>query len=593
MSGDDTLKVVIEMVDNLVAPLKSAIAKARSIVGGASAKMMSGVQSVTKSHKELGLEAESAGKKSRSAGDQVHGAMTDVKSGIDMAIMAYGMLQQAIKGATDESDKYKLSVYQLSFQSKNIGFAKKEMDALIAGQLTYGGVLEDQMGLYKTLRQSGVSLKGAFSAVAASEDMNAIGKKGDAIGKWAAHVQELRDANKNLKTVSGADFTKFMKGAGFTQDDIKSMFDISKTTKMAEWELNKAIGTIPVETAANFFTSKIIKVLDKGTLAGASAAATQGATIGMEMARLNEAMWGWMRDVDTKPITDALKAMTALIKDINRQWVGDGLEIQMAMKGLVRVMWLVGATVYGIAAIVMVFVVGIEVLCEMLEELAGVIFPALGAAAMGVFHAFEWLGRGIVWLVTTIVNGIADGLAAFIMFFYNIGDSIGEFLSGLVTYVKQTASRMYNQMYNFGANMLQGLWDGMKAIGPNLYSWFNEHILGYGKAVEVKMEMHSPSKLMGRRGANISKGLVGGAVEELDKSAPKFASATEAAFQPANKSGSGGAPATGASRGTYAVNFGDVYIAAEVSKDIIEKLMPELRKAIHYEFEGMGLAAGV
>lgn len=588
MSGDDRLKVVIEMVDNLVAPLKAIMAKAQTIAGGVSAKMMSGVQSVTKSQKALGVETDNTSKKAKSAGEKLNGAMTDAKSGLDMAIMAYGMLHESIKKATDASDKYNLSVGQLAFRSKNLNLAKKEMDALIHGNLIYGGVLEDQVGLYKTLRQSGASLEDAFAGVAAAEDVNAIGKHGDAIGKWAAHVKELKDANKNLKTVTGADFRKFMVGAGFSQEDIKKMFD--KVGPVSNHELDRIIGNINVDDATRFFASKIVKIVDDGSRAGAMAAKTQGATIAADMNRLYDALFGWMRDADTSPLTKEIKAITSAVKEL-RELDYDGKTFEYAMRGLGKALWVVVGLLFVVAGLVMALGIAIQWVCE-------TAFPFLVSWLSDVWDAFvDWTDKfstlpgaiqgvfDVIWVMLYVGFTACMGPVGF--FIVWMLQKIVGFAYEIFSVVVRTAIKMFN----YGVEIANGLWNGIKSAWGTGASWWDTAVDSLGKVVTLNMAIQSPSKVMAGHGKNISRGLVEGAVDELDRTAPNFASATEDAFRPAEKQGSGRG-AGGGGGGTYSVHFGDVHIAAEVSKDIIEKLMPELRKAIHYEFEGMALAAG-
>lgn len=143
--------------------------------------------------------------------------------------------------------------------------------------------------------------------------------------------------------------------------------------------------------------------------------------------------------------------------------------------------------------------------------ISGLVAGVLGLLAgfvQGVVQFFVNLYNRLVGhsIIPDMVKGI---LKAFKDFFVDAIKGFSDWVGDLIDKFLNLAGRMMQ----IGKNIVQGLWDGIKAVWDSLVGWLTKKIQGILDLFDKIFKMESPSKAMGERGMNMMLGLRQGVLD--------------------------------------------------------------------------------
>jgi hypothetical protein len=113
-----------------------------------------------------------------------------------------------------------------------------------------------------------------------------------------------------------------------------------------------------------------------------------------------------------------------------------------------------------------------------LGNLGGLLVDTGKAVIQGLWDGIKWLWE----------NGVKG--------WFNINQKVKDFFVGAGTW-----------LYDIGKSIIQGLWNGLKSIWESIKSWFLDKISWLNAILPEKWEIHSPSRVFFRHGANLMEGL--------------------------------------------------------------------------------------
>ncbi|WP_295014722.1 tape measure protein [uncultured Microbacterium sp.] len=115
---------------------------------------------------------------------------------------------------------------------------------------------------------------------------------------------------------------------------------------------------------------------------------------------------------------------------------------------------------------------------------------------MGIFNGFLGFWNGLWTNVGNFFRTTWDGALAFVR---GIPQAIFDVFTGAATW-----------LYDIGKNIVQGLWNGLKAIWESVSSWFQDTFGGIIDTVAGIFGIHSPSRVFSEFGVFIGEGLIEG-----------------------------------------------------------------------------------
>jgi hypothetical protein len=166
-------------------------------------------------------------------------------------------------------------------------------------------------------------------------------------------------------------------------------------------------------------------------------------------------------------------------------------------------------------------------------------FTGVGRLITGLVSVAASSIMGIFNVVLSFVKGFIDGMVGFFIDLYNrlvghsiIPDMMSAIYDTIVTWLTDSVDWVKTQIDNLvawfdgldevfediGKNMLNGLWNGLKAKWDSIKKWWQGKIGSLGGTAEDELEIDSPSQVMYRIGEMAAEGLklgFGSAVGDL------------------------------------------------------------------------------
>lgn len=359
-------------------------------------------------------------------------------------------------------------------------------------------------------------IKSASSAVA------------DKLGEVNKVLKPLYEANKTVKTLSET-FKNLKTGVKFTRDVIEGVTaaknglalatDSSAAAKGAKYLTMQAIYAKKAitKTATEAWTKvvgalKNKKLLAKAAIYGKLAIKILiGAAIAflikrfVNLIRNNEELQEKLKKIWEK-IREVIGTVIEIIKDIVETVFG---AIQAfidehgeTIKEIFSRIW---------AAIERIVETAIEIVREIIEkfvEIATVIWDQFGDTILDHFRIIWDTIEDVIDAALEIVRGIFETfIGIFTGDWERAWEGIKQIFSGIWDYI----TAIFTGIKNIGKNIIEGLWDGIKAMGSwlkdRIRDFFRDTILG---PIRNLFRMNSPSMLFAEYGGNLIQGLVNG-----------------------------------------------------------------------------------
>jgi len=399
---------------------------------------------------------------------------------------------------------------------------------------------DDQLKkLYVGFRRLGYGAQESRDIIAAMLDVKALG--GD---EAASALQGLFD-----KLEAGGEFkpnTKALASIGISKEQLAQTLSTYDQFKgMTQQGIIAAMdaGQISADVGMQGILDTINTQIDKGAGLGSKAKTILGDSFSGGVQRLKNAFGDLIENVDLQPLIDLLGQFTAALKsDEGKAAIKAIVDGFSQMGPLFKEVFSPG----NIHALLKIFSAFMELgkaigggflgaLMKMLGPLRDVInlTDSSDPGIQKLIHGFKLIGEIFGFVVAALIYGviaIAGLVAGFVEVVYEVGvaiydffavtlpaavGAVGDWFSDQWKTITDFFDGIYDAMYGAGANLVQGLVDGITGNSPAV----GTAVKGVGdtaiSAMKGKLDSHSPSRVFADMGEDTVYGYYGG----VDKAA--------------------------------------------------------------------------
>lgn len=427
----------------------------------------------------------------------------------------------------------------------------------------------DVFATFKSLKGSGLNVDDAKRTMAGIFDIASLvdpSRQKNAIDSITLGIAKIQGEGK----LTGEAFNMITEATdGFAGKGIV-LEELAKALKVTKDQASSMIskGLVPAKTAVDAYLAAISKGTGQsgGALGGAMAKFGSGSFEG-QVSTLKSRMSSLFEDINIQPLIDGLTLVNDMLKAGSP--AGDALRASINALGADAGNWIkatftpenIKRFISAIDQLVKSFGAFnggmFEGFSDALKPLASVIGDISGNGN-GMADTFRVLGK-VLGVTLAIFAYVGVVLAAVGMAIYAVGygavflvDQIARLIAYLVN------GNVWEDLKNFGLNIVNGLWDGIKAGFVWLKDGWNEMISFLPDSVKAKLQIKSPSRLMKKLGVFTAEGFALG----LESQAANTNAAMGAVVQPpaaqapvAIASTSSGAPSTAAARAPISISI--------------------------------------
>jgi hypothetical protein len=605
MAGRDHLKFFVDLVDKVSGPARTAVGSLRGLerqfrVVDKASSMKSKLANYFKRPMQGARDAEGKFLQTK-FGD---GFVNDLRHGAKMATPVYkqigeGALQVASAIGTASVAAVglgavgaKYAIDAASFKRNTLaGFklmlgseseAKRVYD--MANALSDDSPFGDQavMGHFRTLMASGLDPEAVKQTLLGMFDVGAI--VGGAEGEQAVTtmVQQLSKM-RSLGKLTVDDMNEIAMASGGMVNTGKWKEQIAKLKGVSVSAAADMIskGKITAEEATTGLLATIQQSADKGGPLGTAMKTFGSASWEGQLSTLGSRFNDMFSDVEIAPLIAVVKSLN----DVLAGTTETGKQIRATVGGaFTEAFGKIGAalTPERILEFVNALVKVVTTGYELSKAFGGAAFDAFMAAIQPMRDVFTEMGVGgadmtstfrlLGQVIGTIAAAIVYGAAVVVpligwmadnwkLFAYTIGAPIAIPLTALFAFIGAMGWAIAElqiiavDMWNMGANIINGLWEGMKSGFAQMLAWFSGVLDMLPLAAKKALGIASPAKPMIPIGAFLMQGVSKGITGEAANTNATLAGAVAVPAPGALPSASSGSGNGGASGGGVVVNI--------------------------------------
>lgn len=403
---------------------------------------------------------------------------TDVMANFGKEAKELGPLVDGITGVLLESkfgfDDYRLAIGQAGGVAGNLGVSFEDFNAVVASTSASFASGSDAGTSFKNFLTRLVPV--SDTAAAAMENLglqffNADGsmKSMSAIaGELQSKMSGLSDENLNqaMKDIFGVDAMRtaimLMKQGSAGIDDFKARIGNASAEEQAAARLKGFNGEL--EKLKGAFETLQIAIADSGLLSAVTAFVTKLAEWTQALSETSPEILQW--GVIVAGLAAAIGPVVLVLGTLATAIAAVGIPVAAAIAGIAA-----------LTAAVIAF----------WPEITNL------ATQITTFLSGAWASFSAAW----------DGMVAKV---HAVKDSIVEFAASIPGIFQNLAA----QMVEIGGQIIQGLWDGLKAKFTAVKEWLTGSMSSMVESVKATLGIQSPSKVMEEVGLNIMQGLQNG-----------------------------------------------------------------------------------
>lgn len=421
------------------------------------------------------------------------------KSVVSSALMgqkvtkSFEMVTGSVSGAKDEMAWARKTATELGLDLNDTYVAYKNMLGMGKGQ----GFARDMVLMAADMGAMGASTEEINSALRQMTQM---------LGKGKASAEELNIIFESLPTLRGGMIANLAKDLKKSQSQISEMLGQGKIT---------------AEQALKAMQAAVLEATGGKNLG--DAARKNASTVEGTWNRLKTMAQGALMDIGAKvlPVLEArvvpiFEKLMAYMSSPEGSAMIDGIAKSFADLATEGAKFLADLTKSG----------NLKDLGTGIKDFVGTLSSVVGALGT-IGTAISWIGKALyvatypligVWvdlygMIKTAVTAISDLFTstgveaantkqALYNWIGEIGYSISSFFSSIGSWISDAAGSLYAA----GANIMNGLWDGIKSMFGAIIDSVTGLANDIANAVSSALEIESPSKVMKRLGVHTGKG---------------------------------------------------------------------------------------